>query len=549
MKWRWPDPQRDEWRREDREARVARDSVAKWMDLADQVDLQVQGSTRLVYTSTNKALVLAGQLGVDIENTLSLKTVAGVDAKIARGSRESQSSGAPLKDRPFDLVQAATDALARTKGDLIRVRDARKNERRYVKVRAWAVCGGMAAKAVHPEHEADRRVVWWAGEAPEASFFLAGNVKNFVTPLAEGLLPDGGAPIRWNPSDYGGSDKMVTYLARAAVEDGDRDDEVFPEDWTHRMLLTFGLEERWGTSPAIEEGWYDFVFRCDDARTLVEPAGLDVVRRRHWKDTRRHVCLVGSPLWVARAERPTYGWYRVGRCHVVCDESYAVEGHPVEPGGLLRGARGGTVDRQGRTALLEALAVWRGAAQVRARDDPASRTRSDAAAGTRHPEDRLLDHDGGPGVQGPVRRPELPSPSRFGDGLDAARGPTPRPIPPPQARTAGRRARPDRVGDRSEAGRGVGRVTLFDLFAQVWSVLLWCLGLALAGFGVWVVWKSWPRSGTGLEWGLKIVFWALLGYALYGCYHWFADQVEPPPPPEPPARHHSPYSPYGERLK
>lgn len=88
-------------------------------------------------------------------------------------------------------------------------------------------------------------------------------------------------------------------------------------------------------------------------------------------------------------------------------------------------------------------------------------------------------------------------------------------------------------------------MTLFDLFAQAGSVFLWCLGLALAGLGVWIVWKSWPRSGTSLEWGAKIVFWVLVGYALYSCYHWFADKIEPPPPPEPPVRHHSPYSPYG----
>jgi hypothetical protein len=312
--WRF-DPEMAEWRRTEREALVARESLSRWLDGADEVDLEILGSTRLVYASARKALVLARQLGMDVEGSSSQKTTTGFNAKIASATQEEQASITSLKDRPYDLVQAVTDQLVMSRNDLIRVRDAREGEKRYVKVRAWAVCGGMAAKVDHSDHWENRRVVWWAGYAPGASLFLAGNVDNFITPPAR-LRPDGGAPISWDPSYYGGAEEAVSYLIRSAAEDGDHEDEEFSPDWASMMEIIFDLPERY--QRRIEEGWYDFLFRCDDAQMADGSGFLPQAQLRSLKDTGRHVSLIGSPLWVARAEPPPYGWFHIGPCHLDC---------------------------------------------------------------------------------------------------------------------------------------------------------------------------------------------------------------------------------------
>lgn len=330
MKWRWPDPEREEWRRESREVSVAQKSVGKWLDGADQVDLRILGSTRLVYASTNKALVLARQLGVDVDSSVSQKSTSGINVKLASAGREEQVSSTPLKDRPLDLVQAVTNALRKSGGSLVTVREARKGERRYVKVRAWAKCGGMAAKVGHSDHWENRQVVWWAGHAPGASLFLAGNVGNFLTPPAR-LRRDGGVPIKWDPSYYDGAKEAVDYLIRSATEDGDRDGERFSPDWASMMESIFEDAER--GAPEIEEGWFDFVFRCDDARFADGTWNLPRAQMRGLRDTGRHVSLIGSPLWVARAEAPSYGWLHIGLCHEDCRRHSEPEEEDDEAGG------------------------------------------------------------------------------------------------------------------------------------------------------------------------------------------------------------------------
>ncbi|ADG98808.1 hypothetical protein Srot_2360 [Segniliparus rotundus DSM 44985] len=299
--------------RAQREAEIAALSINRWMAVPKDVDLRVLGNPLLKYRSMGKVLSYVDHVGIDVHEVSSSKGSTSVNAKVVVKGREQQSQPAPLKDRPLVLLQRFTDRL-QERGWIREPNKARSDD--YVKVRVRAVCGGMSSKVGQTDHWDNRRVVWWAGQAPGISVYLAGNVENLIVDPGA-LLADGGAPIHWDPSGYMASGVVVDYLIRSAQADADIGYERLPEEWATDFETIFDLCGR-RYYREIEDGWYDILFRCDKVERS-KPEQYHSNWSKEPQELKGHVSMIGSPFWVVKVRAPQYGWYHIGPCHADCD--------------------------------------------------------------------------------------------------------------------------------------------------------------------------------------------------------------------------------------